>query len=112
VNTSKYTLFILMAFVFVSLTNHSLLAGKINKSNCTYKGKRLYGKVKAVSSFPDIKVQVVNSFPDLKVKKVSSFASRCGEWKFVSSFPDLKIQFVNSFGDIKIKYVNSFPGLP
>ena len=112
VNTNKNTLYILIAFVFGALAGYSSLAGKINKNGCTYKGKKLYGKVKAVNSFSDIKVQVVNAFPDLKVKKVNSFASRCGEWKFVSSFPDLKVQFVNSFPDIKIKYVNSFPGLP
>jgi len=100
--------------VFISIVvPFTVIAGsKVSKSSCTYKGKKLYGKVQVVSSFPDIKVQVVSSFPDLKVEKVSSFASRCGQWKFVKSFPDFKIQFVTSFPDIKIKYVSSFPGTP
>lgn len=85
--------------------------GKIGKS-CTYKGKKLKGKVQVVTSFPDFKVQVVSSFPDLKVKKVSSFPDKCGKWKFVKSFPDFKVQFVKSFPDFKIKYVSSFPGVP
>ena len=38
------------------------LAGKVG-SNCSFKGKKLYGKVQIVNSFPDIKVQVVSSFP-------------------------------------------------
>ena len=81
------------------------------RGDCTYKGKRLYGKVQVVSSFPDIKVQVVSSFPDLKVQVVNSFPDSCGKWQFVNSFPDFKIQYVNSFPDIKIMMVNSFPGM-
>ena len=77
---------------------------------CALKGFKLYGKVKVVESFPDIKVQIVESFPDLKVKQVTSFPDQCGEWQFVESFPDIKVQFVTSFPDIKIKYVESFPG--
>ena len=80
-------------------------------TNCRYKGKKLWGKVKVVSSFPDFKVQVVSSFPDLKVERVSSFPDRCGKWKFVKSFPDFKIKFVKSFPDFKIKFVKSFPGV-
>ena len=85
--------------------------GKIGK-RCTFKGKKLWGKVKIVTSFPDFKVKVVGSFPDLKVKKVTSFPDKCGKWKFVKSFPDFKIKFVKSFPDFKIKYVSSFPGVP
>jgi hypothetical protein len=81
-------------------------------SDCTYKGLKMYGKVKFVESFPDIKVQIVNSFPDLKVQTVNSFPDACGKWQIVESFPDIKVQIVNSFPDIKIQYVDAFPGLP
>jgi hypothetical protein len=86
-------------------------AGSVG-SDCSFKGKRLYGKVKAVTSFPDIKVQVVSSFPDLKVQKVTSFPDSCGKWEFTDSFPDFTVQFVDSFPDVKIQYVDSFPGVP
>lgn len=79
-------------------------------STCTYGGIPLYGKVKVVDSFADLKVKIVDSFPDLEVKTVTSFPNRCGEWQFVESFPDFTIQFVDSFEDISIKYVGSFPG--
>jgi hypothetical protein len=79
---------------------------------CTYNGIKLAGKVKVVTSFPDIRVKAVSSFPDLKVKKVSSFADECGEWQFVESFADFKIQYVDSFPDIEVAWVESFPGLP
>lgn len=65
-----------------------VFAGKVSKSSCSYKGKKLYGKVQKVTSFP----------------------SSCGKWQFVTSFPDIKVQFVSSFPDIKIQYVTSFPG--
>ncbi len=86
--------------------------GNIDESTCSFRGTRLFGKVKVVDSFPDIRVRAVASFPDLKVKKVESFADECGEWQFVDSFPDFKIQFVDSFPDVEVAWVDSFPGLP
>ena len=77
---------------------------------CTAKGKKLYGKVKVVNSFADIKVKVVNSLADIRVKKVTSFPNSCGEWQFVDSFPDFTIQYVDSFPDITVQFVNAFPG--
>jgi hypothetical protein len=84
--------------------------GSFNKSSCTFNGKKLFGKIQIVTSFPDVKVQEVSSFPDVKVQKVTSFPDSCGKWQFVTSFPDTKVQFVTSFPDVKIKYVTSFPG--
>ncbi len=86
-------------------------AGSVD-GTCTFEGHQLWGKVKVVESFPDVKIKVVDSFPDLKVKIVDSFPDDCGEWKLVESFPDVKIKFVDSFPDVKIKFVDSFPGLP
>ena len=65
-----------------------------------FRGKRLCGKVK-----------VVTSFPDLKVKAVNSFADDPGEWEFVENFPDFTIEYVENFPDFKIEFVNSFPGV-
>ena len=87
-------------------------AGSVSKGDCTFKGKKLYGKIQIVTSFPDVKVQEVSSFPDVKVQKVSSFPDKCGKWQIVTSFPDTKVQFVSSFPDVKIQYVSSFPGVP
>jgi hypothetical protein len=70
----------------------------------------LFGKIKIVDSFPDVKVKVVDSFPDLKVQVVKSFPNSPGKWQFVDSFPDYKVQYVSSFPDVKIKFVDSFPG--
>jgi hypothetical protein len=85
---------------------------EVLEEDCSWNGIPLYGKVKFVESFPDIKIQYVESFPDLKVKFVDSFADNCGEWQVVESFPDIKIQVVESFPDIKVKVVESFPGMP
>ena len=71
---------------------------------------KLYGKIKYVESFPDVKVKVVESFPDIKVKIVQSFPDAPGKWKIVDSFPDYKVKLVESFPDYKIKFVDSFPG--
>jgi hypothetical protein len=85
---------------------------EIDFQNCTYKGFPLYGKIKFVEDFPDIKVQIVEHFPDLKVKLVEHFPDDCGEWQVVENFPDVKVKLVESFPDIKIKYVENFPGKP
>jgi hypothetical protein len=79
--------------------------------DCHYKGIKLWGKVKFVTSFPDIKIQYVENFPDLKVKFVTSFPDKCGLWQIVESFPDIKVQVVTQFPDIKVKIVENFPGV-
>ncbi len=79
--------------------------------NCRYKGVPLYGKVRIVKSFADIKVQYVESFPDLKVQYVTNFPAQCGEWQIVDNFEDFTIEIVDRFADIQVKKVNHFPGL-
>lgn len=104
-------LFLSMFFAIATLAVASTaLADGVNKAACTFKGHKLWGKVKVVTAFPDIKVQVVTAFPDVKVKKVTAFPDACGKWQFVDSFPDIKIQFVTAFPDVKIQYVDAFPG--
>lgn len=83
----------------------------ITTGDCTFKGIKLNGKVKYVTSFPDIKIQYVTSFPDIKVRKVTSFPNKCGEWQIVESFPDFTVQIVTSFPDLKVQLVESFPGM-
>ena len=106
------TSFEMTLLIIVFLCNTSFSQDKIDFENCTFNGFQLYGKVKIVESFPDIKVQIVDSFPDLKVELVNSFPDDCGKWQIVESFPDIKVQIVDSFPDIKIKFVESFPGKP
>ena len=84
---------------------------EIDKSNCTFHGIPLKGKVKVVTSFPDIKVKLVGNFEDISVKVVATFPDHCGEWQFVENFPDFTIQYVTDFPDIKIKFVENFPGV-
>ena len=76
-------------FILLSGVSPNTLAADIDKAACTFKGKKLYGKIQIVTSFPDVKVQEVTSFPDLKVEKVSSFPDKCGKWQLVTSFPGL-----------------------
>lgn len=80
--------------------------------DCTFEGKKLYGKIQFVCSSPDIKVKSVDAFPDLKVKIVEVFPDKCGQWRIDNSFPDLRVQFVDSFPDLTVKFVETFPGLP
>ena len=104
---------IIFTTIFLCLpfsTTLNALSDKIGP-DCTFNGKKLYGKIKFVENFPDIKVQVVENFPDLKVKKVENFPDSCGVWKIVENFPDLTVKIVENFGDIKIKFVENFPGI-
>jgi hypothetical protein len=80
--------------------------------NCMFKGKKMYGKIKFVENFPDIKIKVVENFPDLNIKLVENFPDECGKWEIVDNFPDLKVQIVENFPDIRVKFVDNFPGLP
>lgn len=112
-------LLILALFAFIALPMLAQTGNKkpgINKENCTFTNKEgktfnLYGKVKIVEHFPDIKVQIVDSFEDLDVKIVEHFPDQCGKVKLVENFPDIKVQIVNSFPDFKVKIVDSFPSV-
>ena len=97
-----------LAFAAVALPAHA--SDKFDKAACTFKGKKLCGKIQEVSSFPDVKVQVVTAFPDVKVQKVNAFPDACGKWQMVTSFPDTRVQFVTAFPDVKVEYVTAFPG--
>jgi len=100
----------LLVILSVSIARSS--TGNVNENHCAADGIQLYGDVKVVEHFADLKVKVVESFPDLKVKVVESFPDSCGKWRIVESFPDFTVKFVNSFPDIEIEFVNSFPGIP
>ena len=95
--------------LMIVLATGSVFASPIS-SDGYFKGIRLWGKVRVVSAFPDLKVQVVDAFPDLKVQRVTSFPDALGKWQFVNSGEDFTIQFVDAFPDIKIKFVDAFPG--
>lgn len=86
----------------------------IDKSNCTITKNGntypLYGEVKIVDSFEDIKVKIVDSFEDVKIKLVDAFPDDCGKVKIVNSFEDVKVKIVDSFEDVKVKIVDAFPG--
>ena len=102
---------LLVVLAVVALAAPAHAEDKVDKGSCTCKGFKLFGKIKVVDAFPDLKVQIVDAFPDLKVKVVEAFPDSCGKWKMVDAFPDVKIQFVTAFPDIKIKYVEAFPGV-
>lgn len=95
----------------LSLVASPSFAGKIGE-DCSFKGKKLYGKVQVVDAFPDFRVRVVSAFPDLKVQRVDAFANSCGRWQIVDAFPDFKVEFVDAFSDFDIQYVDAFPGTP
>lgn len=94
----------------ISVVNTSGDDNKIT-DDCKYKGIKLYGKIKFVTAFPDIKIQIVEAFPDIKIKMVQAFPDQCGQWQVVEAFPDIKVQIVDAFPDIKVKFVEAFPGI-
>ncbi len=100
-----------------SLLAASMWAGnvKIDKNRCTVikDGKEfpLYGKVKLVENFEDIKVKIVDNFEDVDIKLVDNFEDRCGKVKLVENFEDVKVKIVDNFEDIKVKLVENFEGV-
>ena len=90
--------------------NYGAIIPKI-QANCTFKGKKLWGKVKFVTAFADFKVQMAQYTPELKVKLVDYNPSNCGEWQVSQWFPDFKVQIVEGYGDFRIQLVDTVPGL-
>lgn len=89
-----------------------IAAGSKVGKDCTFKGKKLQGKVKVVQHFADFKVKIVEHFQDLSVQTVEHFPDSCGKWQFVEHFPDFTITYVDHFPDFTIKKVQHFPGVP
>ncbi|MCQ2347781.1 MAG: hypothetical protein MJZ65_01165 [Paludibacteraceae bacterium] len=107
-----------LVIYIASLLTVPLLANDkitIDKTTCTItkdgKSYPLYGKVKIVDSFEDIKVKIVSSFEDADIRIVDSFENTCGKVKIVDAFEDVKVKIVDSFEDVKIKIVDSFEGV-
>ena len=108
-------LFFLLVAVLMSASMIAEEEVKIDKDNCTItkNGKtfKLYGKVKIVDNFEDIKVKIVDCFEDADIKIVENFENSCGKVKLVENFEDVKVKIVDNFEDIKIKIVNNFEGI-
>jgi len=102
----KTTLLIIIATIIILLG----LIYELEAKKCTFKGKKLYGRIKIVNSFPDIRVKIVSAFPNLRIQRVSSWPDKCGKWQFVSNFPNLRVQFVTSNPDLLIAYTPNAPG--
>ncbi|WP_196887801.1 hypothetical protein [Aureivirga sp. CE67] len=83
----------------------------LKKGDCTFEDIKLYGKVKFVDAFEDIKIRYVDAFPDIKVEFVEAFPDKCGKWQEVEAFEDFKIRVVDAFEDLKVEKVTAFPGM-
>lgn len=109
----RKVLFVLIALLCAG----SVMAAdvRIDKENCTVtkdgKTYKLYGKVKIVENFEDIKVKLVDNFEDVDVKLVENFENTCGKVKLVENFEDVKVKIVENFEDIKVKLVENFEGV-
>ncbi len=107
----------ILLITIAGLLAASVCAGevKIDKKRCvvTKDGKEfpLYGKVKIVDNFEDIKVKIVDNFEDVDVKIVENFENSCGKVKLVDNFEDVKVKIVDNFEDIKVKLVDNFEGI-
>ena len=75
----------------------------IDKENCTITkdGETfpLYGRVKIVDDFADVRVKIVDDFAD-----------SCGRITIVDDFADIRVEIVEDFADIRVKLVDSFVG--
>lgn len=96
--------------IFGFLTPDPIEANPISK-NCTYKGKKLSGRVEFVKDFPDIRVRIVKANPHLRVQKMTANTSKCGEWEIVKFPPSLRVMIDPQHGEIDIQYVNFSPGV-
>lgn len=72
--------------------------------NCTFKGKKLYGNVRVVSSGETFQVRVVEFGENLQVK-ITDHPYSCGEWRFVTSGEDFTVRFVTFGEDFSIRII-------
>ena len=99
---------IILLFLIYGTTN---FANPVQK-DCTYKGKKLFGKVRIVQYGEDFTVRAVTYSEDFKIQHVSYSQTECGKWQFAEYGEDFKIRFVEYSEDFKVKFVEYSPGLP
>jgi hypothetical protein len=81
-------------------------------SDCSFKGKKLYGRVRIVEANEDIRVRVVTANEEFRVfLNPITWQDRCGEWHYVTANENLKIRFVEANEDFRIRFVGANPGL-
>ncbi len=95
--------------IFIVLQGVS--AAPVIGSDCTLKGKKLWGKVKIVTFGEHLKVKPVDFGENLKVRFRDFSPGKCGQWQIVSFGEDLKIRFVDYGEDLKIRIVEYGEGL-
>ncbi len=97
--------FILILFLVIGLN-----ANPISK-DCTYKGKKIFGKVKIVEWGQNFQVKTFTWGADIHVKVTNGVQRNCGEWQFVEWGEDFSIKIVDYGQDFSIQYVTYSPGL-
>lgn len=103
----------LLLIILIALSDLSATVDRyLDKERCMfvittpYDGVRevpMWGRVKIVESFEDVRVRVVTSdIEDLRVRIVDS-AYGCGEWHFVEQGEDFTVRFVDHDEDFTIR---------
>lgn len=99
-----------MKFIILFLLISFGITGNPIGSDCTFRGKKLFGTVRAVQAFGMFKVRISQT-PNLRVETVKHNPFRCGEWRMVQAGEDFTIEFVQAGEDFTIEFVNMSPGL-
>ena len=92
-------------FVSIFLLFSISVFSQVVDENCMYKGVKLYGEVKVVTSFADFDVYISSSdWSDCYEVELVDFYPSCHEWQIVNSFPDFTIRIVSSsvFADFSV----------
>ena len=63
----KKNIIMIYSFMLLVMMILSAAQDKPVDNKCQCRGFKLYGKVKIVNDFPDLKVKIVDDYPDLKV---------------------------------------------
>ncbi len=95
----------------VLIPSLSLAGGRIGQ-DCTFKGKKLYGRVRIVNVGETFKVRAVSVGEDLRVQTSNMLATTCGRWEIVSIAEDFSVRMVDMGEDFSIRFVEVAHGLP
>lgn len=101
---------IILLFLSLSILSLDARLSTVS-SDCTVKGKKLYGRVMIVESAEDLRVLEVSQAPDVRVQVVTQAPNRCGQWMLVEFLPDVRIKMVEFLPDVHVQFVDNFPGL-
>ncbi len=103
----------LLSILFlISFANLTFAEPIIDKENCTItidgETFNLYGKIKIVDDYEDVRVKIVDDYEDVRIEIVDDYSNSCGRIEIVDDYEDVRVKIVDDYEDVRVDIVGDY----